>query len=223
MTTTKTAQPAKKAKPKKPRKIDKPLNKRHGAKVAAAAQPLGINGGDRAIPPAPVRPPGKLGAPTKYTPELAEEICHRIAAGPGLATVLRAKDCTHFDQSIFELFPHLDGKLSFAAVQAWLETHASFAVLYARAFQHRADRLADEIVEIADAANGKSNSEVYKAKLRVDARKWVASKLLPERYGDRLDVTATVRLENLDDKALDDRIKRLLGHSATVIEHKPAE
>jgi Bacteriophage Sf6, terminase small subunit-like len=42
--------------------------------------------------------------------------------------------------------------------------------------------MTDEIVEIADNA---TPQDAHVARLKVDARKWVAAKLLPKKYGDR--------------------------------------
>jgi len=56
--------------------------------------------------------------------------------------------------------------------------------------------LAGEIIELADT----STPENYNAvKNRVDARKWVAAKLKPKVYGERIqqDVNATVSLGDL--------------------------
>ncbi len=52
---------------------------------------------------------------------------------------------------------------------------------YARAREEQADFYADEIVTIAD-----TEPDAATARVRVDARKWVASKLKPKRYGDKL-------------------------------------
>jgi hypothetical protein len=46
--------------------------------------------------------------------------------------------------------------------------------------------MADEIIGIADDADIDAGAGVAKARLQVDARKWVASKLLPKKYGDKL-------------------------------------
>ena len=43
--------------------------------------------------------------------------------------------------------------------------------------------LADEILEIVDNAVGE---DVQAARLRVDARKWIMSKIAPKRFGDKL-------------------------------------
>jgi hypothetical protein len=53
---------------------------------------------------------------------------------------------------------------------------------YAHAREEQADKFADEIVELSDAATVR---DAHVARLRVDSRKWVAAKLLPKKYGDR--------------------------------------
>lgn len=89
-------------------------------------------------------------------------------------------------------------------VYAWMAVNQAFADRYARAVEDRAELLADEIVSIADdAANDYGFKEgedkdgagakpvflsenVQRSKLRVDARKWVASKLFPRKYGEKV-------------------------------------
>mgnify|MGYP000420369159 CR=1 FL=1 len=62
----------------------------------------------------------------------------------------------------------------------------------------QADHYAEEILQIADDGTGDSwtdddgnvrtNTDVVaRSKLRVDARKWKASKLAPKKYGDRVE------------------------------------
>ncbi len=55
-----------------------------------------------------------------------------------------------------------------------------------RAREERADLLAKEILEIADAPC-KDAVEVAHARNRLDTRKWLASKLAPRKYGDRVE------------------------------------
>ncbi len=72
-----------------------------------------------------------------------------------------------------------------ARVCEWCDASDEVAQHYARAKEESADKLAEEIVEIADEAAGEVDAAaVQAARLRVDARKWVASKLKPKRYGD---------------------------------------
>jgi hypothetical protein len=118
------------------------------------------------------------GRPTTYTHEIAAEICHRISLGESLAAICRDPEMP-CEKSIYN----------------WLERHADFVQSYVRARELRAERYADEIVDIADSVKGERESAVvHAARLQIDARKWVAAKLLPRQYGDRLDVEGTGNL-----------------------------
>lgn len=82
----------------------------------------------------------------------------------------------------------------------WLEDEDK-AKRYARACEVRADTIFEEILEISDESNAdvyiddqgnlqKDGDVIQRARLRVDARKWVLSKMAPKKYGDKLDVTS---------------------------------
>ena len=78
-----------------------------------------------------------------------------------------------------------------STVMRWLAKaeHEEFREQYAHAREVQAEVRADEIVDIADATEGGSNEAVQSARLRVDSRKWIASKLLPKKYGDKIQHT----------------------------------
>lgn len=65
---------------------------------------------------------------------------------------------------------------------------------YDFAVECRAEKLADELVALADTPipeglDGPSKSAfVQQLRLRLDTRRWVASKLAPRRYGDHVEV-----------------------------------
>jgi hypothetical protein len=71
-------------------------------------------------------------------------------------------------------------------------------VRYRAATELRADALADEIAAIADEPipaelrGADASAFVQRQRLRVDAKKWLACKLFPRRWGDRLDVSVDV-------------------------------
>ena len=107
--------------------------------------------------------------------------------------------------------------------------HEEFSQQYASAREVQAEVWADEIVAIADDTtadlttdkDGKEivrHENIQRSRLRVDARKWIASKLLPKRYGDKLQHTGEgggpirVRpdLSKLTDEELD-ALDRILG------------
>ena len=75
-----------------------------------------------------------------------------------------------------------------------VDADPGLAKQYARARQALLDKMADEVLELADAPvpvldNGATdNALVRQRQLQVDTRKWFLSKLAPKIYGDRLDV-----------------------------------
>ena len=122
-----------------------------------------------------------FGRPSIYNPELAAQICEHIAQGKSLRTIAE-----------MEGMPHQ------ATIMAWLDgSHPDFSEQYARAREAQADKLAEETLLIADEssqdtyvdADGsvKTNTEaIQRSKLRVDTRKWLASKMAPKKYGDKV-------------------------------------
>jgi hypothetical protein len=124
------------------------------------------------------KPRKKMGRPTKYTEELAAEILTRIAEGESLRRITMEP-----------------GMPSHASVYLWLLQRPDFSDKYARARDEQAETLADEIIAIADEPpaevtddKGISRTDsgwVTWQKNRMDARKWVAAKLKPKKYGDR--------------------------------------
>ena len=63
----------------------------------------------------------------------------------------------------------------------WLVTHESFRAAYQQAREIEADILADDVLDIADC---ETHDNVTAAKVRMDARKWLAAKLKPGKYGE---------------------------------------
>jgi hypothetical protein len=123
----------------------------------------------------------KMGRPSIYTDELAATILGRISNGESLRSI-----------TMEEGMPNPD------TIYVWLLKRPDFAENYTRAREEQADTLADEILAIADEApsevvddRGVSRTDsgwVSWQRNRVDARKWVASKLKPKKYGDALKV-----------------------------------
>jgi len=89
-----------------------------------------------------------------------------------------------------------------STVFRWLAINEAFRDQYARAREAQADTLVDEILEISDDGRNdymtsmgegeetlayRLNGEhVQRSRLRVDSRKWFASKVAPRKYGDRI-------------------------------------
>jgi len=124
-----------------------------------------------------------MGRPSSFTQEVADEICERLALGESLIKIC---ECDHSP--------------SFVTVFKWLRDFPAFLNDYARARETQAERMAEQILTIADSAT----SEDYNAaRLQVDSRKWLLSKIIPKKYGDatllkhadpegnKLDITVT--------------------------------
>src|SRR5271156_6972564 len=125
-----------------------------------------------------------IGRPSLFTTELGDEICNRIADGESLRAICEDAD--------------MPDK---ATVFRWLsaEQHKDFRNQYIRAREAQADSLVDDILLIADDArndwmkrNGENatgyqeNGEAWRrSALRIDARKWLAGKMAPKKYGDK--------------------------------------
>jgi hypothetical protein len=77
----------------------------------------------------------------------------------------------------------------------WVDKDQELAGHYAHARAAMIDKIADDIMTIADedlipTGEGKVDSAmVQKQRLRVDTRKWLLSKLAPKKYGDKLELT----------------------------------
>lgn len=126
------------------------------------------------------------GRPSSFTQEVADAICDGLVEGNSLRSICKA-----------------DSMPSAATVCRWLGSHDAFREQYARAREAQADTLFDEILDIADDNSRDSktvgregeeyevcNTEfVQRAKLRVDARRWMAGKLQPKKYGDKVALT----------------------------------
>lgn len=85
----------------------------------------------------------------------------------------------------------------------WLADNETFRKQYAHAREAQADAIFDEMLDIADDAvndfmerksdkgeGWELNGEhVQRTRLRLDTRKWMASRLAPKKYGDKVDHT----------------------------------
>jgi hypothetical protein len=129
------------------------------------------------------------GRPSDYTPELTDLICERLSAGESMRSISQDDDMP-------------TRKTMFS----WMRKHEQFLNQYARAKEESADAMVEDILDIADDGSndwmeklGKdgecigyelNGEHVQRSRLRVDTRKWAASKLKPKRYGDKVDVTS---------------------------------
>lgn len=121
--------------------------------------------------------------------EAIEQIIRRICDGESCRSIL--------DNADRSLLP------DYSTFLAWVEADEDLAKHYARAMELRAEKLFDEIIEIADSSNADLDvsddgklvvigEAVTRSRLRVDARKWALAKMQPKKYGDKIEVDQKV-------------------------------
>lgn len=151
-----------------------------------------------------------VGRPTDYSQDIADMICERLADGESLRSICQADD-----------FPNR------SSIFKWLSLYPEFSDQYARAREAQADAIFDDILEIADDGRNdwmekkdregenigwRENGEALRrSALRVDARKWMAGKLRPKKYSDKLDLNVSGSIQALPEEQLNARITELLG------------
>ncbi|MNK88055.1 hypothetical protein D3C87_1080050 [compost metagenome] len=134
-----------------------------------------------------------MARPSSYAVKVADTICERLAEGKSLNSICASDDMPHK-----------------ATVFRWLSSHDEFRDQYARAREAQADVLFDEILDIANTPVEGTKTKLDKdgevveiskgdmiehRRLQIDARKWMAGKLRPKVYGDKLDVDLTGALD----------------------------
>lgn len=124
----------------------------------------------------------------EFSQELFDTICDRIATGESLRSVCK-DDAMPNQTTVFK----------------WLANSDILSKQYARAREAQADAIFDEALDIADDSRNDwmerndpenpgwiANGEhIQRARLRIDTRKWMAGKLRPKTYGDKLEVDNT--------------------------------
>jgi len=117
-----------------------------------------------------------------------DDICIRIARGVSLNAVAA-------DYFVDE-----------SSLRQWLRKDEERSARYDQARIERTHRYADEIAEIADEVVGQDMTAIAAARLRIDTRKWIAGKLYPKMYGERVhtehsgEITLASALKALDGK-----------------------
>lgn len=111
------------------------------------------------------------GRPTKFTKKLATSICNQLTKGKSIRTIVQNSKMP-----------------SSSTIFRWLldEKRKDFWEQYNKARNIQAELMFEELVEIADD----DINDVQRDRLRVDTRKWYLSKIVPKKYGDKMDITS---------------------------------
>jgi hypothetical protein len=124
-----------------------------------------------------------MGRKSTFTQDIADTICQRLAEGESLRKICSGDDMP-----------------AMSSVFKWLGENLAFSEQYARARETQADALADEILDIADDGRNdwmestdpnnpgykENNEAIRRSQMRIDSRKWLAGKMRPKKYGDKV-------------------------------------
>jgi len=122
-----------------------------------------------------------MGRPSLYTLDLSGRLCSYLAMGQSLRTACKQ-----------------EGMPSIMTVYNWMSKHPEFIEQYTRAKVEAAEAMAEDMLDIADESPTAVETDkdgnvvgtkldsagIARNRLRVETRKWVASKLKPKKYGD---------------------------------------
>jgi hypothetical protein len=124
----------------------------------------------------------KRGRPSGYSAEIVDTICDRLAGGESLRAI--CADAGMPDR---------------ATVSRWLARDEEFRAEYGSARESQADRLVDEMLEVArdssrdyvkkTGVDGKVTwvvdmEHIKRCGLRISALKWITARMAPRKYGN---------------------------------------
>lgn len=122
--------------------------------------------------------PKKPGRPSSYSDAIATTICERIAAGESLRRICRD-----------------DNMPNMSTVIRWLASNEEFATRYARAREQQAATYVDQMYDLADTEPERhpitgaiDPASVTHIRNKIATMQWLAMKLAPKKFGDKLDV-----------------------------------
>ncbi len=118
----------------------------------------------------------------KEKTETFDLICERIAEGESLRSVLRSENMPTA-KTFYE----------------WIDSDPEMVKQYARATELRAEVLFEDALNIADSVGqdiieqpdgtlATNHNVINRDRLRIDTRKWFLSKIMPKKYGDKLEL-----------------------------------
>jgi hypothetical protein len=122
-----------------------------------------------------------------YSPAIADRVCELMIEGVSLRAICE-----------------MSGMPARRSIFYWLQNNGEFREKYEIARLMQVECWAHEIIEIADDTSGDfvinergerviDHEAINRARLKIDARKWLMSKLHPQRFGDRVTADVTVR------------------------------
>lgn len=120
----------------------------------------------------------KVGRPTTYTTEIGDRIAELHANGKRLVEICRDNEWAPLETS---------------TIRRWADRIPEFGAKLAEARRHHAEAMAEETVD--DAA---TTIDPHRARVKIQAKQWLASKYNPQTFGDKLELAVDQRVSLVD-------------------------
>lgn len=146
----------------------------------------------------------------KYSDEVAGRICKLMLEGKSVRAICRENEDMPEKSTIYD----------------WLQKKPDFREAYEMAIAIRAHDMFDECLEIADETDDDfvgdpedrvvNGEHIARSRLRIETRKWMAGRMLPKVYGDKMALTggsesdAPLKVQSVDDRVLARQLAHLL-------------
>jgi hypothetical protein len=139
-----------------------------------------------------------MARPSEYTEEIGIKICKLMTAGMSLRKICELEEMP-CKQTVYD----------------WMWRFEPFLERYVRAREAQMEAYAEELTDLADNASLTAEA-INKARLQIDTRKWLMSKLKAKKYGDHatLEHTGKVELQQL----VIQRTPKTIDHQPTIKE-----
>ena len=131
-----------------------------------------------------------MARPSDYNETIADAICERMVCGTDEKPESLRAICRD------------PGMPALGTVMRWLAKHPEFREQYRAAREAQSEVHQEELLEISDNCTDDvqlllgndeqteigriDHSAIARAKLRIDTRKWIMSKMAPKKYGDKI-------------------------------------
>ena len=143
------------------------------------------------LPPNPLKVNRKLMPNSKYEPELALEVCVRIAGGETLTKIMDS--------------PRMPTTQTF---HVWRARYPELAKLYSEARVVQGHGYFDEVADLGKRLTNplvdQDSIDSRKAQVAISAFQWLAARLVPQEYGDKASKTPAVAIQIITSLGIDD-------------------
>lgn len=132
-----------------------------------------------------------------FSQAIADEICEKVATSSKSLKALCKEN------------PHWPNRPS---IYRWMRDYKGFSEKFYEAKVFQINSLVDDILDIADdATNDDIDSNVFRARVRIDTRKWIAAKLAPRLYGNKVQIESNNLKEDPEIIRAQEEVKKLIN------------